>query len=84
VLISVWIEASQPLAGTAAIEGGEPLRFDGWLELLRVVSELVDTAPAGGGDAYMAERGGGSAVEDAGPADPESPAHSQPTTDGAR
>jgi hypothetical protein len=45
VLISVWIEASQPLAGTAAIEGGEPLRFDGWLGLLRVVSELVDAAP---------------------------------------
>ena len=34
MLISVWIERSQPLAGTAAIEGGEPLRFDGrWLEL---------------------------------------------------
>jgi hypothetical protein len=41
VLIRVWIEGSQPLAGTAAIERGEPLRFDGWLELLRVVSELV-------------------------------------------
>jgi hypothetical protein len=57
VLISVWIEASQPLAGTAAIEGGEPLRFDGWLELLRVVSELVDAAPRGGGDADTAKRG---------------------------
>ena len=40
MLIRVWIEGSQPLAGTAAVEGGEPLRFDGWLELLRVVSEL--------------------------------------------
>jgi hypothetical protein len=67
VLISVWIEASQPLAGTAAIEGGEPLRFDGWLELLRVVSELVDAAPLNGGDANMAERGDGRAEGSAGP-----------------
>jgi hypothetical protein len=66
VLISVWIEASQPLAGTATIEGGEPLRFDGWLELLRVVSELVDAAPSGG-DANLAERGDGRADDGAGP-----------------
>ncbi len=29
VLIRVWIEDSQPLAGTAAIEGGEPLPSTG-------------------------------------------------------
>jgi hypothetical protein len=44
VLIRIWIECTQPLAGTAATEGGEPLRFDGWLELLRAVSELVAAA----------------------------------------
>jgi hypothetical protein len=48
MLIRVWIEGSQPLAGTAAIEGSEPLHFDGWLELLRVVSELVAAASPGG------------------------------------
>jgi hypothetical protein len=45
MLIHVWIEGRQPVAGTAAIEGREPVRFDGWLELLRVVSELVAAAP---------------------------------------
>jgi hypothetical protein len=44
VLIRVWIERIEPLAGTAAVEGAEPLHFDGWLELLRVISEPVATA----------------------------------------
>ena len=35
------IERTQPVAGTAATDEAGPLRFDGWLELLRVVSELV-------------------------------------------
>jgi hypothetical protein len=48
VLIHVWTEGSQPLAGTAAIEGSEPLHFDGWLELLRVVSELMAAATPDG------------------------------------
>jgi hypothetical protein len=54
VLIRLWIDGSQPLAGTAATEGREPLRFDGWLELLRVVSELVATAPSSDEDADAA------------------------------
>jgi hypothetical protein len=54
VLIRVWIEGTQPLAGTAATEAGEPLRFDGWLELLRVVSELVAAAPPDADDADRA------------------------------
>jgi len=41
VLIRVWIERAEPLAGTAAVEGAEPLAFQGWLELLRVLSELI-------------------------------------------
>lgn len=41
MLICLWVERMEPLAGTAATEGSEPLRFDGWLELLGVVSELV-------------------------------------------
>ena len=54
VLIRLWIEGSQPPAGTAATEGSEPLRFDGWLELLRVVSELVAAAPSSDEDADAA------------------------------
>jgi hypothetical protein len=55
VLIRVWIERTQPLAGTAATEGAEPVGFDGWLELLRVISELVAAAPTGGEDMKAAE-----------------------------
>jgi hypothetical protein len=83
VLISVWIEASQPLSGTAAIEGGEPLRFEGWLELLKVVSELLDAAPPGGGDADRAERRHESADDGGDAVYPESPAHGQAKPDGA-
>jgi Protein of unknown function (DUF1579) len=56
VLIRLWIEGSQPLAGTAATEGSEPLRFHGWLELLTVVSELLAVAPSSGEDADTDER----------------------------
>jgi hypothetical protein len=31
-------------------EGSEPLRFEGWLELLAVVAELVAAAPSSGRD----------------------------------
>jgi hypothetical protein len=48
VLIRIWIERPEPLAGEAATEGSEPLRFDGWLELLAVVSELIAAAPSSG------------------------------------
>jgi hypothetical protein len=47
VLIRVWVERTKPLAGTAATGEAEPLAFDGWLELLRVRSDLVAGAPAG-------------------------------------
>jgi hypothetical protein len=56
VLIRIWIERTQPLAGTAATEGSEPLRFDGWLELLRVVSELVAATPSDGKEADTADK----------------------------
>jgi hypothetical protein len=54
VLIRIWVERMEPLAGTAATEGSEPLRFDGWLELLRVVAELVAGAPSSDEDADAA------------------------------
>ena len=45
MLIRIWIHSTDPLAGTAAVEGNNPLHFDGWLELLRVISELVVVDP---------------------------------------
>jgi hypothetical protein len=48
VLIRIWVECPEPLAGNAATEGSESLRFDGWLELLAVVSELVAAASSSG------------------------------------
>jgi hypothetical protein len=41
VLIHIWIHRTHPLAGTAATTGSGPLYFDGWLELLRVISQLA-------------------------------------------
>jgi hypothetical protein len=41
VLIRIWIRRTYPLAGTAATEQSGPLHFDGWLELLWVISQLV-------------------------------------------
>jgi hypothetical protein len=42
MLIHLRIENPQPLAGTAASEGSDPLHFHGWLELLTVISKLVE------------------------------------------
>jgi hypothetical protein len=54
MLIRISVESSQPLAGSATSDEAGPLHFDGWLELLRVVSELV-TPRSGGEDASRAE-----------------------------
>jgi hypothetical protein len=51
MLIRISIERTQPLAGAAVTEGSDPVHFDGWLELLRVISELV--AAAGGEDVQV-------------------------------
>jgi hypothetical protein len=48
VLIRIWVERPEPLAGRAAAERHEPLRFEGWLELLGVVAELIAAAPSSG------------------------------------
>jgi hypothetical protein len=82
MLIRILIESTQPLAGTAATEEAEPLHFDGWLELLRVVSELVAAAPSGGEDADAAEPMQRKPDGD-GTRHPEPPAHEQPADDPA-
>ena len=55
MLIRISVESSQPLAGSAASDEAGPLYFDGWLELLRVVSELVTPPCSGSEDANRAE-----------------------------
>ena len=40
-VIRVRIERAEPLAGTAETEGGAPLAFEGWLELLHVLATLI-------------------------------------------
>jgi hypothetical protein len=83
VLIHIWIERVQPLAGTAVTEGSEPLRFDGWLELLRVASELVAAAPMSGEDADTA-RSARARKPDGDVGTPyEPPAHQRPAPGGA-
>src|SRR6266496_653178 len=47
MLIRISAERTQPVAGSAATKGSDPRHFDGRLDLLRVISELV---AAGGGD----------------------------------
>jgi hypothetical protein len=44
VVIRVSIENVVPLTGSMAGESGETVRFEGWLGLLGVLSELVGAA----------------------------------------
>jgi len=46
--IRISIETTEPLAGTATAGSREPVRFEGWLDLLRVLSALV--GPKSGSD----------------------------------
>ena len=41
--IRISIQTSEPLTGTARTESRGPLPFDGWLELLHVLSTLIST-----------------------------------------
>ena len=54
MLISIAIEKTQPLTGTASTDGKGPVSFVGWMALLRVVAELtetMDTSASSGRDA---------------------------------
>jgi hypothetical protein len=41
MFIQIWFEERNPPSGRVAGEGADPLRFVGWLGLLRVISELL-------------------------------------------
>jgi hypothetical protein len=42
-VVRIAIDNVHPLTGTAAAGGGEALRFEGWLGLLRALSALIVT-----------------------------------------
>ena len=48
--IRISIQTMEPLAATARTESGGPLRFEGWLESLHVLSTLIraEAGSAGG------------------------------------
>jgi hypothetical protein len=43
MLITLAIEKTQPLTGTASCDGRGTATFVGWMELLRAVADLVST-----------------------------------------
>ena len=49
MLITLAIEKTQPLTGTASCDGREAATFVGWMELLRAVADLVGTQDQIGG-----------------------------------
>jgi hypothetical protein len=56
MLIRIWRDQTPALSGRVALEGGEPRRFEGWLQLLRILEELLE--PAGTSEAPAGSRGG--------------------------
>jgi hypothetical protein len=42
VRIEISVEMVDPPRGTLVADGGESIRFVGWLDLLRVLSELLE------------------------------------------
>jgi hypothetical protein len=56
MLIRIWRDQTQALSGRVALEDEEPRRFEGWLQLLRILAELLE--PAGASGAAAGSRGG--------------------------
>ena len=44
VVITIRLEAADPPAGTVSLPGGHPVTFAGWLGLLQVLSELLESS----------------------------------------
>jgi uncharacterized protein YndB with AHSA1/START domain len=55
--IRISIQTTQPLAGTATADSRGPLRFEGWLELLRVLSALVGLDGGSDGEEHKGKGG---------------------------
>jgi hypothetical protein len=43
--IEISVDATEPPQGTVVIEEAEPIPFAGWLDLLRVLSDLLEEQP---------------------------------------
>ena len=43
--IEISVETMDPPQGTLVADGGESISFAGWLDLLRVLSELLEKEP---------------------------------------
>jgi hypothetical protein len=56
MVITIWVEDQHPVAGRAAAGDQQPQPFAGWLQLLGLLSDLVER-PAGSA-APSAGRGG--------------------------
>jgi hypothetical protein len=56
MLIRIWRDETRALSGRVALEDEEPRRFEGWLQLLRILAELLE--PAGASGATAGGRGG--------------------------
>jgi hypothetical protein len=53
MVITIWVEDQHPVAGRAGVDGRPPRPFAGWLQLLGLLSDLVERqavseAPAAG------------------------------------
>ena len=48
VRIHIWITEGEPLAGHATAQGRATMAFEGWLEMLQVLAELVSSFSAHG------------------------------------
>lgn len=46
ILIHIWVRIVEPVAGEAALDGAPSVRFEGWLDLLARLSDLVASADA--------------------------------------
>ena len=53
--IRIVIRTTQPLTGTARTDHDAPLAFEGWLELLTVLSTLVGEVRGASGESHARE-----------------------------
>jgi hypothetical protein len=62
VRIHIWIRRREPLVGHASVDGRKPVPFEGWLDLLQRLSDLVWSSPAeepgAEGDVAQCDEGG--------------------------
>jgi hypothetical protein len=56
MLIKIWRDETPALSGRVTLGEGEPKRFEGWLQLLRILEELLE--PGGTSGAAAGGRGG--------------------------